>query len=344
MKRFVCILLVFSLLFGAALPAFASAQGTQAEASAEEEKQGCDFAGFFQRLWARVKSFFGSVKYYFQVKKEHVPNTMNKNAIHMLQSVEDTICDSFIITTEDGKVIAIDGGHTAETDYFIRYLQAVTGLRRPKIDAWFLTHPHNDHVEVFTEVAGNRAKRVTFDRVLLKYAPYEYYAALESEEAMQMVSDFERLRPAFPEKVRELADGDVFSIGAAKFTVLYTFDPAWPDPNEASLIFRMDLGGKSVMFTGDAGVNAGNKAMANAKGTALMKCDICKMAHHGQNGVAKEFYEAVAPEICLWPTPTWVWDNVNGNLQTLEVRAWMEELGVKQNLVSWQGSQVLYLN
>jgi len=34
-----------------------------------------------------------------------------KNAITMLTSVIDTICNSFIITTEDGGVIAIDGGY-----------------------------------------------------------------------------------------------------------------------------------------------------------------------------------------------------------------------------------------
>ena len=49
-------------------------------------------------------------------RKEKVKNTMNQNAIHMLKSVTDTIGDSFIITTEDGKVIVIDGGHNTETD------------------------------------------------------------------------------------------------------------------------------------------------------------------------------------------------------------------------------------
>lgn len=53
--------------------------------------------------------------------------------------------------------------------------------------------------------------------------------------------------------------------------------------------------------------------------------------------------EAANPDICLWPTPTWVWDNRNGNLQTLEVRAWIEEIGVKKNYLAWEGSQVICL-
>ncbi len=41
----------------------------------------------------------------------------------MLRSVTDTICDSFIITTDDGKIIVIDFGHRTETENFISYLK-----------------------------------------------------------------------------------------------------------------------------------------------------------------------------------------------------------------------------
>ena len=107
----------------------------------------------------------------------------------------------------------------------------------------------------------------------------------------------------------------------------------------------MELGGKSVMFTGDAGIEAGNKVLRLYGDSGLLKCDFCQMAHHGQNGCDRPFYEAVAPEVCLWPTPSWVWSNVNGtgSLQTLVVRRWMEELGVKQNYVSKDGTQVIEL-
>ena len=340
MKKIIAIMLVVLTAFACMLPAFAAAtQESTAFAESEENK----FVAFFKDLFAKIKSFFRQIKYFFEVKKEKVPNTMNQNAIHMLKSVEDTIGDSFIITTQDGKVIAVDGGHDFETDYFVQYLKAVTGQKVPKVDAWFLSHPHNDHVPVFYEVAENRSKQVTFDKVLLNYAPYDFYASIDSTEGPEMVGTFDRLSKDFPEKAQILHDGDIFNIGAAKITVLYTFDPAYTNVNESSLIFRMDLGGKSIMFTGDAGVNAGNKVLENPEYKAFLDCDICKMSHHGQDGVSKEFYEAVNPSACLWPTPTWVWDNRNGNLQTLEVRAWMEEIGVEKNYLAWEGSQVIYL-
>ena len=276
--------------------------------------------------------------------EERVQNTMFTNAIHQIKSVQDTICDSYIITTEDGKVLAVDGGHAFEADYFLSYLQGVTGQEKPHIDMWFLSHPHDDHCQVFYEVVENRPDALTFDKVCLHYAPVGFYENIGDEESANDVREFERLRANFPEKVFIPSDGERFSVGKADFTVLYTFDPAFANCNESSMIFRMDLGGKSALFTGDAGVNAGKKVLSNPEYAALLDCDIVKMAHHGQDGVDRDFYEAVKPTICLWPTPSWVWDNRNGNLKTLEVREWIEHLGVKKNYIMMDGSQVLVLN
>jgi sugar phosphate isomerase/epimerase/beta-lactamase superfamily II metal-dependent hydrolase len=337
-KRSLSIFLVCVLLFAAAMPVFAAGSGEQQNLFVQSAKDfGNRFVAFFRMLYHRIVGLPAWIKAYYAVKQEKVKSTMNQNAIHMLQSVENTICDSFIIITEDGKVIAIDGGHTAETDYFIEYLKAVTGQRVPHIDAWFLSHPHNDHVQVFNEVAEYRTTQVTFDKVMLHYVPYELYEARGQQEGMEMVSEFNRISEAFPEKVQVLNTGDIFNIGAAKITVLYTADTSFIDVNEHSVIFRMDLGGTSIMFTGDAQVNAGNKTIEQWGDSGLLDCDICKMAHHGQDGVDKNFYEAVSPEICLWPTPSWVYENTNGNLKTDETRAWVKELGVKKEYKSFEG-------
>ena len=42
-----------------------------------------------------------------------------KNAIHMLKSVTNTIGNSFVVTSDDGKVVVMDGGFATETDYFL---------------------------------------------------------------------------------------------------------------------------------------------------------------------------------------------------------------------------------
>ena len=179
------------------------------------------------------------------------------------------------------------------------------------------------------------------------YSPMNEYLAAEDKSAAETMDLFYRTLPLFADKMRIVSGGDVLDVGAAKFYILYSPDPEFRHnrANNSSIIFRMELGGKSVMFTGDAGIEAGNKVLRLYGDSGLLKCDFCQMAHHGQNGCDRPFYEAVAPEVCLWPTPSWVWSNVNGtgSLQTLVVRRWMEELGVKQNYVSKDGTQVIEL-
>ena len=243
-----------------------------------------------------------------------------KNTIHMLKSVTDTICNSFIITTEDGKTIVIDGGFPSETDHFLSSLQEITGAGIPQ------------------------------DTVYLNF-PSQSFVAKQDASAAQTMADFYRLLPRFADKMRILSGGDVLDIGAAHFHILYShdFEITANVCNNTSLVFRMELGGKSVMFTGDCGVEAGHKVLRLWKDSGLLQCDYCQMAHHGQNGCDRAFYEAVAPSACIWCTPTWLWNNDAGKgynthtWQTVVVRGWMEELGVKEHYVMKDGTQAIHL-
>ncbi len=269
-----------------------------------------------------------------------------KNEIHMLKSITDTIGNSFIITTDDGKLIVIDGGYESELPYFQEYLKKVAKSQKPHIDAWFLSHPHDDHINVFLEMIEHHTDEFEVDRVYLNFPSREYLAA-EDESAAGTMDWFYRVLPIFADKMRFLCGGDMIEVGSAKFFILFSqdYEIRVNRANNMSLIFRMELGGKSVMFTGDAGVEAGEKALRLYRDSGLLKCDICQMAHHGQNGCSRPFYEAVAPHICLWPTPSWVWSNCEGQgkLKTLIVRGWMKELGVKENYVSCDGTQIIEL-
>ncbi len=289
-------------------------------------------------------------KYAEVVKNEGVSNTMNQNVIHMLKSVNELIGDSFIITTKDGRVIVIDGGKYQETAYFIEYLKAVTGQQKPHIDAWFLSHPHDDHCEVFLKTAEYADDIVTFDRVYANFPTNETFFRVDrlpDTYAFHVLNEYNRLLPRFADKVSELHKGDDFSIGQARFRVFFTFNPAWKDCNEASTIMRMDLGGKSVMFTGDANDLAGNQVIADYGDSGLLKCDYCKMAHHGANSMGDGFYRAVSPRYCLWPTTEWEWNGGDDNLKvdTPNIYNMMKnEIGVKHHYISFYGSKAIYLN
>jgi hypothetical protein len=67
------------------------------------------------------------------------------------------------------------------------------------------------------------------------------------------------------------------------------------------------------------------------------------MAHHGQKGVSKLFCRTIKFNACLWPTPSWLYNNDagkgynTGSFETLEIRNLIDSLGIKKNYVSWKG-------
>ena len=112
-------------------------------------------------------------------------------------------------------------------------------------------------------------------------------------------------------------------------------------------MFRLTLGGQTVLFLGDLGIEAGEKLLS-LYGDEL-KSDFVQMAHHGQNGVDKSVYQAVAPKGCLWCAPLWLWENDAGKgydthtFQTVIVRGWMSELRVKRHFVNKDGDHIIPL-
>ena len=112
------------------------------------------------------------------------------------------------------------------------------------------------------------------------------------------------------------------------------------DGNDASMVYRMLVNGVTILFTGDLQVDGGNHVLETVAKEDL-KADIVQMAHHGQHAVTKEFYEAVSPKICLWPTPQWLWDNEDGKYTTPETKAWMKELNVEKHYCMKDGDQVI---
>ena len=281
---------------------------------------------------------------------------MSRNVrIHFLAQKSDdrprTQMMSFLIVTENGRVIAVDGGNKQDTEYFHGYIEALLGPK-PHIDFWFLTHPHDDHTDVLYEMLRRFPDDFTVGRLIYSFPPYEFIERNENHEA-HTIAELEELIPVLKDKGTELCKpkaGDVFSLDGVTFEILRTYDAAITGNacNNASMVFRMEACGQSVLFTGDLGAEGGEQTLAIAAPEKI-RCDFVQMAHHGQNGTSRRFYEACAPKACFWPTPIWLWNNDAGggynthNWQTVIVRGWMEELGVKHHFANKDGTQVIDL-
>ncbi len=213
-----------------------------------------------------------------------------------------------------------------------------------KVDAWFLTHAHDDHVGAFTKIIQDTD--IEIDKVYVSTNDLSWYEQYEKERIDFTKTFLTTLKTEkLQGKVIEPKLNEKIQVGGIAVEVLGIKNPEITDNagNEQSMVLKFTTKNSSLLILGDTGEKSSKKLLQSQK--EKLKSDIVQMAHHGQNGATKELYEAVSPKICLWPTPDWLWNNDTGAgtntglWKTFETRKWTEELQVKENYVAKDGKQ-----
>ena len=242
----------------------------------------------------------------------------------------------YLIRTDEGNIIVIDGGGTVSAPILKSYVKQLGG----RVHTWIITHPHTDHMNALLEILNDKA--IGIDRIL--HVALEDAWVFENEKVSY--DTYKRyvdvLETSNVPKI-DVVQGDRFMLGdGINLEVLGTGNPDIEVNaiNNSSMVFKISSKSKSILFLGDLGDLGGN-ALLNSKAIDKLKSDYVQMAHHGQRGVSKEFYAAVNAKYALWPTPKWLWNNQlagkaegSGTWKTMEVRAWMNELNIQKNYVS----------
>lgn len=261
----------------------------------------------------------------------------------LLSNQSDSQMLSAILETKNGSLIVIDGGTEADASYLLQKIQEKGG----HVSAWLITHPHSDHVGAITKLLNDGAP-ITIDGIYYNLTSIEWYQTYESYRA-DMVAQFAgALGRVSPEKLHgNVKSGDQIQVDDVTITVLnspYLIETN--SINNSSVAYSLEVNGKHIVFLGDMGEEAGQRLMQEYQGRTI-ECDIVQMAHHGQFGVSRDVYEALSPDICLWPTPGWLWNNDigkgynSGPWTTLITRSWMDQIGVKANYAIKDGDQVI---
>lgn len=273
------------------------------------------------------------------------------NTIYFLPSTTGMQSLSMVIKNTQGEIYIIDGGYDSE-DYgdddaklLFDVISDLCDGEDLTIKGWFFTHPHSDHIGVFADFVGKYGSQVSIDTIYYSWSEQESWYKQFTETPDVSIDLVNKFKNAIPNgtTVVEPKVGDTYNFGSFTFDILYS--PAndnYPftgndaiNFNNLSLVIKMTTNEKSILFLGDAGVAAGQWLLANCSSSEL-KADIVQMAHHGQAGVNENVYQAIDPDVALWNCDRAVYENDNGNLQTLVVRGWMEKLGTT-NYVSKDG-------
>lgn len=252
-----------------------------------------------------------------------------------IPSHADTIGNSYVFRTRKGRLIVMDGGMPAEGMFLRGFLGAMGG----EVEAWFISHPHDDHMGALCEILKDRQelriRHIYHSRIaeeVIKGEPQCEAACRQFYHLLDTVQDI---------TVTDIQEpGGTYCWDGMNLQVLGVANPFTTNPyNNSSMIMRVWDKRKAITFLGDAGIECGDKVLKGPYGDRL-DCDYLQMAHHGQNGCSEEFYRSIRFRACLWSTPTWVWNNDQGKgfntgiLKTCDTRLWMDRLGIREHHVT----------
>lgn len=264
----------------------------------------------------------------------------------MLSSTTGAQNLSIVIKSPNGKLIVIDGGWEADADKLSSLILQQGG----KVDAWLITHPHEDHVGALCAILNDTGRKIKIDKIYCSLARPDWYRQVSPTGAGiadQLLNAFTKLPVGTV--TNNIGRGTEINIDDVNIRVLnnrgvYTYNGV----NNSSMVYKIRVSGQSILILGDLAYDGG-KDLIKTCTAAELKSDIVQMAHHGQQGVDQDAYALIAPTTCLWPSPAWLWNNDNGggvgsgSWGTLKTRAWMDALGVKDNRSLKDGDVHMYL-
>jgi beta-lactamase superfamily II metal-dependent hydrolase len=254
---------------------------------------------------------------------------------------------SYIIETPEGGTVVIDGGNVFDEDADNLYRELKN--RGGKVDMWIITHAHSDHFGALLNFLRRESLDVEIEKLVFNFPEKEW---LKKKEEAELSAEFlSRIEANEKLKARIVTPfaGDVYECGGMTFEILcHPVDyEDYPQINPTTVMFKAKFPKREVLFMGDFDKSS-EKTYMERFDTSKLRCDIVQMAHHGQGGVSREFYELIEPKYCLYTAPGWLWENNRyrcedpetrgkGNFTIMETRLWMAQMNVLRSFHQGEG-------
>ena len=186
--------------------------------------------------------------------------------------------DSILLSCGEDTML-IDGGPVEEGQFLVSRLNR---LDVTELTYVVNTHPDEDH-------CGGLAA------VLAKY-PAEHVYSSVTEYTTKVFSNVVKYTEEQGRQIEVPQTGTHWSLGSAAVTVIGPVQE-YSDPNNGSLVLRVDYGGTSFLFTGDMEQKAEGDLLESS---ADVRADVLKVGHHGSpTSSSKAFLTAVQPSVAV---------------------------------------------
>ena len=189
-----------------------------------------------------------------------------------------------------GQYMIIDGGNVDDSDLVVTYLQD-QGVEQ--LHAVICTHAHEDHV-------GGLAAVLAVYPTEQILSPTRTYSSACFDDFLYY-ADQQDIAITIPDP------GDSFYLGNAEVTVLGPVK-SYADPNNTSIVVKVEFGDTSFLFTGDMEKDAETDMLDYGMDVSA---DVLKVGHHGSStSTGYRFLYEVDPEYAVISVGT---DNTYGH-------------------------------
>lgn len=210
----------------------------------------------------------------------------------------------YTLEDEEGHLILIDGGWDMNAELVLNKIVE----HNSHVDAWIITHSHQDHVSVFNNLSAG-GFGFTIGEVICPDLNREFYAkyANSADGGFEYYEAFRENLTKW-DNVHFAHAGDELSLCGLHVKIFNAFEMGntlyEDDPeNKGSLVFKIEGSKDSALFCADA-TKPLAKALRDRWGKEL-KADILQVSHHGVGWcMPASFNLYVEPETAFFDAPS----------------------------------------
>lgn len=271
-------------------------------------------------------------------------NLFNGGEVIFLTSQTSGQMESLLIRTKNNKFLIFDGGRYQDAYFLCEVIKTLGG---DSVEAWFITHSHDDHVGALYETV--KENYIDIKSIYYKFPPIEWCYEKIGDDAGYLYLIYDALNE-YKKKLNDLgkeiniyddikrAEKFVFDgVEVEIINDMYMLDS--DSINNSSIIYKINVYGSSIIFLGDISYYGSIKLIEDVSEKKL-KSDVVVLSHHGQNGAPYELYKIIDAKYALWPTTKKIYENREGKYATDETKKWFEEFGTI-NVLSFEGNYII---